>query len=130
MAKAVPTSSMTGPSGPLSGVRVIDITTVFMGPSATQMLGDLGADVVKVESPEGDVVRGIGPQGAQKMGPLFLAMNRNKRSIALDLKSEPEGREALLDLVRTPTCWPTTCAPRRWSAWAWATTRWLPSTRA
>jgi crotonobetainyl-CoA:carnitine CoA-transferase CaiB-like acyl-CoA transferase len=100
MAKAVPTSSMTGPSGPLSGVRVIDITTVFMGPSATQMLGDLGADVVKVESPEGDVVRGIGPQGAQKMGPLFLAMNRNKRSIVLDLKSE-QGREALIDLVRT-----------------------------
>ena len=50
-----------------------------MGPSATQMLGDLGADVVKVESPGGDVVRGIGPQGPQKMGPLFLAMNRNKR---------------------------------------------------
>ena len=100
MVKAASTSPVTGPSGPLSGVRVIDITTVFMGPSATQMLGDLGADVVKVESPEGDVVRGIGPQGAQKMGPLFLAMNRNKRSIVLDLKSVP-GREALIDLVRT-----------------------------
>lgn len=85
--------------GPLTGVRVIDITTIFMGPSATQMLGDLGADVVKVESPDGDVVRGIGPQGQRKMGPLFLAMNRNKRSIALDLKSA-DGRAALLDLVR------------------------------
>ncbi|MCB2043397.1 MAG: CoA transferase, partial [Rhodoferax sp.] len=77
--------------GPLSGVRVIDITTIFMGPSATQMLGDLGADVVKVESPDGDVIRTIGPQGQRKMGPLFLAMNRNKRSVALDLK-HPDGR--------------------------------------
>lgn len=85
--------------GPLSGVRVIDITTIFMGPSATQLLGDLGADVVKVESPDGDVIRSIGPQGQRKMGPLFLAMNRNKRSIALDLK-HPDGRAALLDLVR------------------------------
>ena len=85
--------------GPLSGVRVIDITTIFMGPSATQMLGDLGADVVKVESPDGDVIRTIGPQGQRKMGPLFLAMNRNKRSVALDLK-HPDGRAALLDLVR------------------------------
>ncbi|MCB1698991.1 MAG: CoA transferase, partial [Halioglobus sp.] len=86
--------------GPLAGVRVVDITTIFMGPSATQMLGDLGADVIKVESPGGgDVVRGIGPQGDQRMGPLFLAMNRNKRSIGLDLK-HPEGRAALLELAR------------------------------
>ncbi len=88
-----------GARGPLTGVRVIDITTVFMGPSATQMLGDLGADVIKVESPDGDMVRGIGPQGQRKMGPLFLGMNRNKRSIALDLKM-PDGRAALIDLVR------------------------------
>ncbi|MEO7938366.1 MAG: CoA transferase, partial [Burkholderiaceae bacterium] len=100
VAESHPASSLpSGSRGPLTGVRVIDITTIFMGPSATQMLGDLGAYVVKVESPDGDVVRGIGPQGQRKMGPLFLAMNRNKRSIALDLKT-PDGRAALIDLVR------------------------------
>ncbi|HEX5390997.1 MAG TPA: CoA transferase, partial [Burkholderiaceae bacterium] len=61
-------------------MRVIDMTAVFMGPSATQMLADLGADVIKVEAPGGDVIRGIGPQGAQGLGPLFLGLNRNKRS--------------------------------------------------
>ena len=96
----LPETAPPGNRGPLTGVRVIDVTTVFMGPSATQMLGDLGADVIKVESPGGDVVRSIGPQGGQKMGPLFLAMNRNKRSIVLDLKSA-QGRAALVDLVRT-----------------------------
>lgn len=86
--------------GALHGVRVLDLTSIFMGPSATQMLGDLGADVIKVEAPEGDLVRAIGPHGPQRMGPLFLAMNRNKRSIVLDLK-KPGGRAALLDLART-----------------------------
>ncbi|WP_420997376.1 CaiB/BaiF CoA transferase family protein [Cupriavidus sp. 30B13] len=86
-------------AGALSGVKVVDITAVFMGPSATQMLGDLGADVIKVEPPEGDVTRGIGPAGDQKMGPLYLGLNRNKRSVVLDLKS-PDGREALLRLVK------------------------------
>jgi crotonobetainyl-CoA:carnitine CoA-transferase CaiB-like acyl-CoA transferase len=85
-------------AGPLSGVRVIDMTAVFMGPSATQMLADLGADVIKVEAPGGDVIRGIGPQGAQGLGPLFLGLNRNKRSVVLDVK-QPEGRQALLDLL-------------------------------
>ena len=66
-------------------MRVVDVTSIFMGPSATQMLGDLGADVIKVEAPAGDIIRAIGPQGNRKMGPLFLAMNRNKRSIVLNL---------------------------------------------
>lgn len=87
-------------SGPLSGVRVIDVTAVLMGPSATQMLGDLGADIIKVESPEGDSTRKIGPMGDRKLGPLYLGLNRNKRSIVLDLK-QPEGRAALLRLAET-----------------------------
>lgn len=84
--------------GALAEVKVLDLTAIFMGPSATQMLGDFGADVIKVESPEGDVVRGVGPNGDRGMGPLFMNANRNKRSIVLDLKSK-EGKEALLKLV-------------------------------
>lgn len=86
-------------AGPLDGVRIIDLTTVLMGPYATQMLGDLGADVVKVESPQGDVMRRAGPQRSSGMGPLYLHANRNKRSIVLDLKHEL-GRKAVLDLCR------------------------------
>ncbi len=87
-------------TGPLSGVRIIDLCSVMMGPYATQILGDLGADVIKVESPDGDSTRKIGPMGDQKLGPLFLGLNRNKRSIVLDLKKK-EGRAALLKLAET-----------------------------
>ena len=80
-------------------MRIIDVTNVFMGPSATQLLGDLGADVIKVESPQGDSTRAIGPCGKEKMGPLYLGLNRNKRSIVLDLK-QPAGIEALLRLAK------------------------------
>ena len=87
-------------TGPLAGVRVIDLTSVLMGPSATQALADLGADVIKVETPEGDATRRIGPASAEQMGPIFLGTNRNKRSIVLDLK-QPEGRAAFLRLAKT-----------------------------
>jgi crotonobetainyl-CoA:carnitine CoA-transferase CaiB-like acyl-CoA transferase len=86
--------------GPLAGVRIVDMTSVLMGPSATQYLGDLGADVIKVEAPKGDSTRGIGPMGDVKLGPIFLNTNRNKRSMVLDLK-KAAGVEALFRLLKT-----------------------------
>ena len=86
------------PPRPLEGVRVTDLTSVLMGPAATQILADYGADVIKVELPEGDIMRHAGHMKHKGMGPVFLHANRNKRSIAIDLK-KPSGCEALRGLI-------------------------------
>ena len=94
----------TPPSGPLHGLRVVDLSTVLAGPYATMILADLGADVVKVEPPEGDATRGWGPpwvgsvEAGTRTAAYFLAVNRNKRSLRLDLR-EPAGAEILRRLL-------------------------------
>ena len=87
-------------SGPLEGVRIVELTSVVLGPWAAQMLGDMGADVIKIEPPGGDTTRNIGPARNPGMAALFLNCNRNKRSIVLDLKN-PDALAACLKLLET-----------------------------
>lgn len=107
---------MTGPdstggaAGPLAGVRIIDMTTVIMGPYGTQILADYGADVIKVEPPGGDILRYGGAMRNPGMGALFLQINRSKRSICLDVKQEA-GRDALLRLCATADVFVTNVRP-------------------
>jgi crotonobetainyl-CoA:carnitine CoA-transferase CaiB-like acyl-CoA transferase len=98
-------------SGPLAGVRVIDLTSVVMGPYATQILGDMGADVIKVEAPDGDLFRYVAPSLHRGMSAAFLNLNRNKRSIALDLKRD-EDRRSMLDLLARADVFVTTVRPQ------------------
>jgi crotonobetainyl-CoA:carnitine CoA-transferase CaiB-like acyl-CoA transferase len=88
----------TANHGALKGIKVLDLTTVIMGPYCTQLLGDMGADVVKVESHAGDNMRWVGPMKNAGMGHIHLHLNRNKRSLVLDLK-KPEGLAACLKLT-------------------------------
>ena len=98
-----PTPSPASP-GPLAGLRVVDCSTVLAGPYCTMLLGDLGADVIKVEPPEGDATRGWGPpwvgdvDAGTRTAAYYLAVNRNKRSVRLDLR-RAEGAEVLRRLL-------------------------------
>ena len=85
-------------SGPLAGVRILDLTSVVLGPLATQILGDFGAEIIKVETPEGDLMRANGVSLHPGMSSVFLAINRNKRSLSVDLK-QAEGKDVLRRLI-------------------------------
>lgn len=97
--------------GMLAGIRVVELGSVIMVPYAAQQLGDLGADVVKVEPPGGDMTRAYPPARHPGMGGPALNLNRNKRSVAIDLKA-PHGREALLALLRTADVFVTNVRPQ------------------
>src|ERR1700751_5968205 len=88
-------------AGALAGFRIVDLTNIILGPYGTMLLADQGADVIKVEAPEGDAVRHIGkPRKTPGMGPAYLYVNRNKRSLCLDLKN-PRARAALIQVIKT-----------------------------
>jgi len=86
--------------GPLKGLRVLDMTSVVMGPLCTQLLGAMGAEIIKVESPEGDINRNLGPRRVPGLSGTFKYLNNNKKSIAIDLKAGA-GMEVLLKLCET-----------------------------
>ena len=86
--------------GPLDGIRVLDLTSVVLGPLATQTMGDMGADIVKIEGPAGDTTRYTGPKRSADMSALYMGLNRNKRSLVLDLKQQ-SAKDALWRLIDT-----------------------------
>ncbi len=100
-----------GKDGPLAGVRVLDLTTVLMGPFASQLLGDLGADVIKVEAPGGDSTRNVGAVRNAGMSAFFLHANRNKRSIVIDLR-RAGARDLMLKLAAETDVFLTSLRPR------------------
>lgn len=100
---------------PLQGIRIVDASVVVMGPYASQWLADLGAEVIKVESPEGDSTRFTGPGHENGMSALFLGVNRNKKSVVIDLK-KPEGPAALRQLIATADVFMHSMRPQKLGA--------------
>ena len=101
-------------SGPLDGVRVVDLTRALAGPYCTMVLGDLGAEVLKIEQPgTGDETRGWGPPFIADQSGYFISINRNKRSMTLDLKS-PDGLAVLKRLVERADVLVENFRPERW----------------
>lgn len=91
---------MNGSSAPLNGIRVLDLTRVLSGPYCTLTLGDLGAEIIKIEEPtRGDDVRGMQISKTHGISTYFMGLNRNKKSVGLDIRI-PEGRQVILDLAR------------------------------
>lgn len=94
----MPPTAPSAPHGPLHGITVVECASIVSGPMAAQLLGDMGADIIKVEPFEGDLTRAIGPRRHEGMGSFFLSNNRNKRSVVLNLKV-PEARAVLRRLI-------------------------------
>jgi crotonobetainyl-CoA:carnitine CoA-transferase CaiB-like acyl-CoA transferase len=131
-------------SGPLAGIRVIEVAIAVLGPVAAQVLGDMGAEIIKIETPDGDPMRQIGPARNSGMAAYFLNVNRNKKSIVLDLK-RPAARDAMLRLAATADVflhnmrpgaaarlgidYPTIAAANPRIIYAWAS-GWRPDTAA
>ena len=115
--------------GPLAGIRVIEVAIAVLGPVAAQVLGDMGAEVIKVETPDGDPMRQIGPARNPGMAAYFLNVNRNKKSLVLDLK-RPAARAAMLRLAATADVFLQICGRARRSGSASTTRRSPPPTRA
>ena len=106
---------MSKSSLPLQGIRVIDASAVVMGPYASQWLGDLGAEVIKVEPPEGDSTRTTGPTTEAGMAPIFLGVNRNKKSVVIDLK-HADGPATLHQLMATADVFMHSIRPQKLAA--------------